>query len=298
MTTPTKIVIYTRFSSDMQSPKSCPDQEREVRAALTKMGIDHSDAVVIHDEAESGTRVLRDEFARLTEMIAGKEIRILAVDDQSRLTRADNAFAFITDLVYSGGRFISTGEGIDTTQQGWELRVKVMELHNSTTILELGRRVRRGQLGRVLSGLSAGDFPFGFEAYYLHPEQVREDRRGPKPEKGVRIDEVAARWVRQIFAWFVAQWSIGAIARELNRLGPPGSAAKRVLGRHSMSGGSSGIRNTSASGDGVTRRRFGIPRGRSGRSRCRQIDAWSINAPTCGSSSRACGRRPSSGSAK
>ena len=221
MTTPTKIVIYTRFSSDMQSPKSCPDQEREVRAALTKIGIDHSDAVVIHDEAESGTRVLWDEFARLTGMIAGKELRILAVDDQSRLTRADNAFAFITDLVYSGGRFISTGEDIDTTQQGWELRVKVMELHNSTTILELGRRVRRGQLGRVLSGLSAGDFPFGFEAYYLHPDQVREDRRGPKPEKGVRFDEVAASWVRQIFAWFVAQWWIGAIARELNRLGAP-----------------------------------------------------------------------------
>ena len=221
MTTPTKIVIYTRFSSDMQSPKSCPDQEREVRTALTRMGIGHSDAVVIHDEAESGTRVLRDEFARLTEMMARKELRILAVDDQARLTRADNAFAFITDLVYSGGRFISTGEGIDTTQQGWELRVKVMELHNSTTILELGRRVRRGQLGRILSGLSAGDFPFGFEAYYLHPELVREDRRGPKPEKGVRIDEVAARWVRQIFAWFVALWSIGAIARELNRLGAP-----------------------------------------------------------------------------
>ena len=133
-----KLVIYARFSTDMQNPKSCADQEREVREALTKIGVDHSQALVIHDEAESGTKTLRDEFARLADMVDRKEIAILAVDDQARFTRADNAFAFITDLVYSGGRFVSTGEGIDTTQQGWELRVKVMELHNSTTVRELG----------------------------------------------------------------------------------------------------------------------------------------------------------------
>ena len=63
-----RIVIYNRFSSDMQNPKSCADQEREIRDALTKMGIDHSDALVIHDEAESGTKTFRDEFARLVEM--------------------------------------------------------------------------------------------------------------------------------------------------------------------------------------------------------------------------------------
>ena len=210
-----KLVIYARFSTDMQNPKSCADQEREVRDALTRMGIDHAQALVIHDDAESGTKTFRDEFARLAEMVERKEIRILAVDDQARFTRADNAFAFITDLVYAGGRFISTGEGIDTTQQGWELRVKVMELHNSTTVRELGRRVRRGQLGRVLGGLSAGDFPYGYEAYLLHPEQVTLDRRGPKPEKGIRICEAYATWVRWIFDRFIEGWSIGQIVRGL-----------------------------------------------------------------------------------
>ncbi|MHC4405995.1 MAG: hypothetical protein ACYTG0_40680, partial [Planctomycetota bacterium] len=61
-----------------------------------------------------------------------------------------------------------------------------MELHNSTTIRELGRRVRRGQLGRVLSQLSAGDLCYGYESYVVNPEQAKSDRRGPKPEKGVR----------------------------------------------------------------------------------------------------------------
>lgn len=225
------IVIYTRFSSDLQSAKSCKDQEREVRDSLTRMGIDHSQAVVISDEAESGTKVFRDEFARLQTMVDAGQIGILAVDDQSRLSRADNTFAFVTDLVYSGGRFISTGEGIDTEQTGWELRVKVMELHNSTTIQELGRRVRRGQLGRILGQLSAGDFCYGYESYLLDPEKAA-DIRGPKPERGVQINEELATWVRRIFQWFIDGRSIAWIVDELNRQqAPVGNRRRKKLWR-------------------------------------------------------------------
>lgn len=220
------VVIYTRFSSDLQSAKSCVDQEREIRDALSRAEIDHSDAIVIYDEAESGTKVLRDQFARIEAMMRAGEIEILVVDDQSRLSRADNTFGFITDLVYAGGRFISTGEGIDTEQTGWELRVKVMELHNSTTIRELGRRVRRGQLGRVLSDLSAGDYTYGYESYFVNPEQALETR-GPKPERGLRINEDEAIWVRRIFEWFNSGRSISWIAGELSRQEAPKGHRRR-----------------------------------------------------------------------
>lgn len=221
-----KLIIYCRFSSDLQSTKSCEDQEREVRETLARMDISAADATVIHDEAESGTNVLRDQFARLEAMTAAGEIAILAVDDQSRLSRADNTFAFITDLVYSGGRFLSTGEGIDTEQTGWELRVKVMELHNSTTIRELGRRVRRGQLGRILSQLSAGDQCYGYESFLLNPEQAAA-QRGPKPERGLRIREDQARWVREVFERFNAGRSIAWIADELTKHNAPKGHRRR-----------------------------------------------------------------------
>ena len=58
-------------------------------------------------------------------------------------------------------------EGIDTDQKGWELRVKVMELHHSQNTRDLRHRVRRGQIGRILQDGSAGDFPFGYESYFL-----------------------------------------------------------------------------------------------------------------------------------
>jgi DNA invertase Pin-like site-specific DNA recombinase len=218
-----KVVIYCRYSSDMQRPDSCADQERNVRAGLAKLGIGAgAEAVVICDEAESGTRTARDGFQALVGLVRRREVAVLAVDDQSRLTRADNAFAFVKDLVFAGGRFVSTGEGIDTAVAGWELKVQVLQLHHGQTVRDLRHRVHRGQQGRVEADGSAGDFPFGYESFYLDPDWAAQlARRGPKPKKGVRICEDEARWVRQVFDWFVAGRPIGWVARELTRLRVP-----------------------------------------------------------------------------
>jgi site-specific DNA recombinase len=215
-------VIYVRFSTDMQRTESCADQERNVRRDLPRFGVAPNSFTVLKDEAVSGTTTNRDGYAKLCELIRTGQVRILAVDDQARLSRADNAAAFIRDLVYAGGRFIATGEGVDTDQQGWETRVKLVEIHNSLTHRELANRVRRGQEGRILDDGSAGDFPFGYEAYYLEDNWADQlVRRGPKPKKGVRINEEEARWVRQVFEWFAQRKSFGWIARELTRLQVP-----------------------------------------------------------------------------
>lgn len=216
------IVIYCRYSTDMQRADSCADQERQVRAALARLGVCGFEIVVIYDEAESGTKTDRDGFRQLRDMVARGEVAVLAVDDQSRLTRAENAYAFIQDLVFAGGRFISTGEGIDTAAGGWELKVQVLQLHHRQTVRDLQTRVYRGQEGRVRADGSAGDFPYGYESYYLDADWAAQlARRGPKPKKGLKICEDEAEWVRRVFDWFVAGKSIGWIARELTRLGVP-----------------------------------------------------------------------------
>ncbi len=134
----------------MQSPDSCDDQEREVRNGLARLGVGYGNPLVFKEQAESGTKCERDVFVQVMDLVRAGRVRLLALDDQSRFSRADHAFMLINDVAFHGARFISTGEGIDTNQEGGELRVKVMELHHSTTIRELGRRVRRGQKGRVL----------------------------------------------------------------------------------------------------------------------------------------------------
>ncbi len=142
-----KIVIYCRYPSDMQRPDSCADQERTIRAALARLGFVAADIIARYDEAQSGTKTARDGFQQLRGMVARGEVAVLVVDDQSRLTRADNANSFVKDLVFAGGRFISTGEGIDTAVTGWELKVKVLQLHHGQTVRDLQHRVHRGQRG-------------------------------------------------------------------------------------------------------------------------------------------------------
>jgi site-specific DNA recombinase len=228
-----KLVIYARYSTDMQRTVSCDDQERSVRRDLPGFGVCTEDALVIRDEAESGTKSSRDGYQQLLAMIARGEVSVLAVDDQSRLTRADNASAFIQDLVYAGGRFISTSEGIDTLRSGWELGVKALEMKNSATIRNLSHLVRGGQEGRVLDDGSAGDFPFGYESFYIDANgAAQRERRGPKPKKGLRVHEAEAAWVRQVFAWFLEERSIAWIAKELTRQGASKDHRASAVGWH------------------------------------------------------------------
>ncbi len=211
-------VILTRFSTDMQRSESCDDQEREVKAVLMRLGVPLNNLLVLRDEAESGTKINRDAFVHLMGMVRAGSVRLLAVDDQARFSRADQAFSLINDVVFHGGRFISTGESIDTDEEGWQLKVKVMELHNSTTVRELARRVRRGQKGRVLDGNgSAGDYCFGYRSQFVDSNWAELlAARGPKPKKIVVIHEPEAVVVRSIFQWFIDGNSIGKIARRLN----------------------------------------------------------------------------------
>jgi len=74
-----------------------------VRGGLPRYAVSTDRILVIRDEAQSGTNSGRDGFQRLSEMIERGEDEILAVDDQSRLTRTDNVSACIQDLVFAGG---------------------------------------------------------------------------------------------------------------------------------------------------------------------------------------------------
>ena len=115
-----KTIIYTRYSSEMQREESCDDQEREARDGLARKCVDHRNAVILADKIISGEVADRAQFQLLCNMIQKGEVAVLAVDNQSRLTRAgaSDAYSIVKDVVYHGGRFISTSEGIDTDHGG------------------------------------------------------------------------------------------------------------------------------------------------------------------------------------
>jgi DNA invertase Pin-like site-specific DNA recombinase len=216
------LVIYTRYSSDMQRADSCTDQVRKAKEDLVRRGISIENAEIIKDEAESGTKENRPGYARITQRIAAGEPMLLVVDDQSRLGRTENIRSQIQDLVFNEGRFIAVADGIDTDRVGWETSVGFKEISNAQYVRDLGAKVRRGQEGRILDGCgSAGDYPYGYRSEYVDPNWDKLPRRGPKPKKKVVIFEEEAAVVRQIFVWFNEGRAKGWIVRELNRRGVP-----------------------------------------------------------------------------
>ncbi len=219
-----KTVIYTRYSSEMQREESCEDQERDTRNGLTQKRLDHRNAVILADKIVSGEVVDRTGFQQLEGMIARGEVAVLAVDNQSRLTRAgaSDAYSIVKDVVYHGGRFISATEGIDTDQEGWELLVQVKGLTHSAENRDRAKAVRRGQRGRAEKPeASVGDHGYGYATECDDPNWTRS-KQNQRPKKHNIIFEPEARWVREIFRWFVVcLWSISRIARELNRLNVP-----------------------------------------------------------------------------
>jgi hypothetical protein len=61
----------------------------------------------------------------------------------------------------------------------------------------------------------------------------RVNRLGRTLKKGLRVCEPEARWVRQVFVWFVDEgMRIAEIARELNRLGVEKGGNATVKGWH------------------------------------------------------------------
>src|SRR6516165_11949731 len=54
------VVLYLRYSTDMQRTESCEDQERNIRRDLPRFGVPAQDVLVVRDEAESGTKTSRD----------------------------------------------------------------------------------------------------------------------------------------------------------------------------------------------------------------------------------------------
>ena len=216
------VVIYCRYSTDMQREESCEDQERECRRHLRQLEIDDTEAVVFHDSAVSGLKEDREGYSKVINMIEAMQIDVLVVDEQSRLSRGHNVSAVITDLRFGGGRFLSVNEGIDTEREGWQELVGFGAVRHSMSSTDTARRIRRGQIGRLHSknGVS-GSFPFGFRSRYVDDDFLEQLKHGRRPHKELYISEPEAEEVRWLFQAILAGLSFAQIARILNDRGVP-----------------------------------------------------------------------------
>lgn len=213
-----------RYSSDNQRQDSIIDQRRNIVQHLDRLGINYDGAIELSDEAMSGTRSNRPGYQKLIGMVEKDEVRLVMVDDLSRLTRRNDLGVLWDKLAIHGCRLISVLDGIDSSRESDEMGALLKGIMNNVTNKLHGRRVRRGIAGRALDKFgSAGDHPFGYASRYCNQnEALNYSGIGPKPKKEVYINEAEAQVVREIYRLFVEEgWSMTKIAQHMNSKNTP-----------------------------------------------------------------------------
>ena len=210
----TRIAIYARFSSQMQSEASIEDQLRICRERAEREGWTVSD--IFSDMAVSGASMQRPGVQRLLDEASRGSFDVIMAEALDRLSRdqADVATLF-KRLNFHGVKIVTLSEGEIS-----ELHVGLKGTMNQLFLKDLAAKTHRGLRGRVEAGRSGGGNSYGYDV-------VR--RLGPDgmPVTGERtINEDQATLIRRIFAEFSDGLSPKAIARKLNGEGIPGPSGK------------------------------------------------------------------------
>lgn len=232
--------IYARYSSDMQSPSSAEDQIARIRYQATRgllrtskylserYTFDIRNELIFRDEAVSGKIAGRDGYLHLQQAIRTKQMKLIVVDDLSRLTRSLGNLTQLYDLLrFHGVELVSVCEGISSEAPSaktfFQLKGFVNELGNDMVAL----RTKRGQEARVLRGFSAGDVRYG---YFSQPTEERTVGGRTVPSHfQISINPEEARVVNIIFDLFLKGMGYSGIAKYLNERKVPGSRRSQLI---------------------------------------------------------------------
>ena len=213
-----RCAIYSRYSSDRQSPSSIEDQVRKCREYAQSKGWEILDGHLYEDRAISGASAERAGLKSLMHAATQKEFDVALVDDSSRLSRKlSDALNLADQLRFAGVRLIFVSQGIDSESEQGEVLLATHGIVDSLYIRELGKKTHRGLEGKVLHSLHAGGRVFGYKSVPIEDHE-RRDQYGRPLISGARlaVDPDEARTVEKIFRLYASGLSIKATAKRLN----------------------------------------------------------------------------------
>ena len=204
-----KVVIYSRFSSDLQDEKSIEDQERVCEEYALQKGW----TVIgkFADRGISGASLYnRAEMQRLMKAAEVGMFDVVLSEALDRVSRdIEDTAKIFKNLTHHEVSLHTLSEG-----EVNEMHVGLQGTMNAMFLKELKRKTRRGLQGRALKGKNAGGKTYGYDI-------VRSiDPKTGEPVTGERsINEIEASIVRRIFSEYVRGKSPKAIAFDLNNEG-------------------------------------------------------------------------------
>jgi site-specific DNA recombinase len=216
-----RAAIYCRVSTEDQEKEGTSlDSQREACLAKAREpGYEVADDFVL-SETYSGLTLDRPKLSQLRQWVKDKEVDAVIAYTLDRLSRDPVHFIILQEeLEKSGVELVLVTETVDSSDLG-KLITYIKGYAAKLEAEKIRERTMRGIRERV----KAGKMPSGRRARLYGYTYLP----GKGPGEGVRyVNEVEARWVKQIFHWFVNDGlGIDRIAYKLRELDIPTPSGK------------------------------------------------------------------------
>lgn len=210
----TRVAIYARYSTDLQSEASIEDQIRVCTEHAEREGWQVVNSYT--DHATSGASMMRPGIQMLMQDGASGRFDVVLSEALDRLSRdQEDIAAIFKRMQFAEVSMVTLSEGEITP-----LHIGLRGTMNAMVLKDTADKVRRGMRGRVENGKSAGSLPYGYRVkkhFDTNGEPIRGDRE-------ICGDQAAV--VRRIYEDYAAGKSPKAIAKELNSEGVPSASGK------------------------------------------------------------------------
>lgn len=195
-----RAAIYSRVSTAEQAEDdkaSLNEQERRCREYCHEKGYD---VVTSYQDIASGTTKKRPRFLEMLNDARQKQFDVIIAWKTDRLARGIYPCSALMEAIEESGVTIETvAEQFDRTT--FEIRAVLGRIEVENIV----QRTTMGREAKMRAGYHHIKAPYGYDY-------------DPKTHQWV-INETEARWVKQIFAWYLDGVSSSKIARRLNAEG-------------------------------------------------------------------------------
>jgi DNA invertase Pin-like site-specific DNA recombinase len=213
-----RVLIYARYSTDEQNPRSIEAQISYCRRFLAELGITDVEIVVLYDKGISGERMFRPGINEVRAGIEAGQWDLIVVEDCSRLFR--NAMAcveLVNCAVDQDIRVFCINDEVDTAdEQYWEDRLYEAARHHERRNKFTSRQIERAHEALWELGAAIGLLKPGYRRKPMYPADDDE------PESGPYVDEQDPQQVpilEQLYQRAAALESPRSLAQWLTKIG-------------------------------------------------------------------------------
>ena len=226
-----RCAVYTRYSSDLQSETSSEDQIRNCRTLAQQKGWDVLDEYIRSDEELTGRTLFgREGLADLLRLAQQRPrpFDCILIDDTSRLGRDLPDVLKVCDMFMHHGVFIYfVSDRLDSREESFRIVHLVKGYGDERYSKDLGKKIHRGQEGKIRKGYTSGASCYGYKNTYIRDASQKGIHGEDKviAVKQQKVPEQAAIIVR-IMEMRASGLSFATIAKTLKAEGVPSPKRK------------------------------------------------------------------------